>query len=327
MSTVNLVKNKILYYDEALEVLDETINYKVPDTKGRVIDPRFKNYCAIDCEMVYVDRGDPPYRPEDLRKPYLFKEVDFTDYLDKLLVSPPTNKPGSDEATSIMEFLNWTRMDIHIPENIPTNKKYRNPVINFLKTRLSRYVLTVARVTIVNWHGFVIYDKFIPITDQVIWCPPSSGIPNNFYQLYNETPRPPTIAIPGKIVNVTTDFDSNFMVDEIYRRYYTRLSEPDSPNIIIGHNLLGSDYFAMGLNKDEINQMMGITRDTAFLFGYEVEYKGKFANNSLKIKNLVKGFLKKDIQMVTGHDPSEDARGSLAIYKLFRDGIDRKSVV
>lgn len=322
MSTVNLVKNKILYYDEALEVLDETINYKVPDTKGRVIDPRFKNYCAIDCEMVYVDRGDPPYGPADLSKPYPFKEKEFITYLNKLQAIPPTNKPGSDEATSLMEFCNFSIADVTIPKDIPGSRNARSRKITTLKTRLSRYVLKVARVTIVNWHGFVINDIFIPINDPVIWCPPSSGIPNNFYQLYNETPRPSTITIPGKIVNVEDDFDINFHVDQIYSRYFTRLSEPESPNIIIGHNLLGSDYFAMGFNERTVNEMMSITRDTAYLFGYEHFFLGEYKINSLKIKNLVKGFLKKDIQMGTGHDPSEDARGALAIYKLFRDGIE-----
>ena len=78
----------------------------------------------------------------------------------------------------------------------------------------------------------------------------------------------------------------------------------------------------MGFNEPTVNEMMSITRDTAYLFGYEHFFLGEYKINSLKIKNLVKGFLKKDIQMGTGHDPSEDARGALAIYKLFRDGIE-----
>jgi hypothetical protein len=325
MTTVDLVKNKILYFDEALKVLDGSIDYSLLDEIKNPVSTQFSYHFAMDCEMVWVNRGNPPYDHRDLRKSYEFKLEEFTCHLEKVQLG--INKTG-DEATSLIEYIDWRitlpRDALKGEPNASKIRKARADYIEALKTELSCYVLTVARVTIVNWNGYIVYDKFIKQTEPVVWCPPSSGICNNFYQLLNATPPPQTIPIPGKIVRVTgsaNDINTLGMAQGMVN-LILRDSSGDPNHIMIGHNLLESDYYAMRFSQSQINKFKKNTRDTAYLFGYEPFLSGEYKIYSLKIKNLVKGFLKKDIQMGTGHDPSEDARGALAIYKLFREGIE-----
>jgi len=312
MEKTDLIHKRTLYFNEALEVIDSSIDYtgKTGNKVTKYDKDEFKYYYAIDCEMVFVDKGTKI----DNRKSYEPNSKDIADYIEKK--TKGTNKKQNDKATTLFEYIDYNINSFY--KDPGTNKSIKK--VDEIHKDIERYVLSLARITIVDWNGFVIYDKFIRQKETVAWCPESSGIPNDFYNKLNRGDL--KINIKGSQIDTSKDI-VNF--DDAISYFKTLIAQN---SIIIGHNLLGSDYYAMNFDKSYIDSIKKNTRDTAFLFGYEYNYTDRNTSKEIKmvsqisLKNLIKGFLNKDIQSMLAHDPSEDSRGALALYKLFREGIE-----
>jgi DNA polymerase III epsilon subunit-like protein len=141
----------------------------------------------------------------------------------------------------------------------------------------------LAQVSIVDWNGYVIYQSYVTPTEPVIdYRTPWSGITK---ELLEKQGRPFAI-VKAEVLNQIAN------------------------KIVVGH-ALENDFAVLEIDPSTIE-----TRDT----GYAPEFKKKLRDGSFgsrKLKELAEEYLGKKIQ--TGqHDPAEDARTAMELFKKFR---------
>jgi len=229
--------------------------------------------------------------------------------------------PG-DDAESLVEF--FGRNKFSKDGNDINPNKITQSVLDEANTRLDSLQITqtVAQTCIVDWNGHVIYNKYVRLDPKdIIWTAKKySGIRQNFFTDH--------IIIENGIAKKIDD--SNFVTLDDMKKEFDRLfSIPDVK--IIGHSIIASDF--PKLHYDITAKMFNI-RDTADFFPKEVKRtitvtktnwhglsssdvkEDKIFLEKFRAQDLCKNLLFKDIQSSgNGHDPSEDARGALALYK------------
>lgn len=383
-------------WEDAIKIL-QNINYYDSSLKYSK-DDKYKNYYAIDCEMVWVNgKLDEPYYQDPFKIDYnpelksgrksMIHSVDKIAYFFKDTYNPDTkkgNKYGlrsniqldANDARSFIEFTYNTNKipntgyeyiehpyDTEVTNTLSNNEKSRRIVaankhlINFHE-KVKNIRHGIAQITIVDWNGHVIYNKYIdpninndgsiePIS-RVVWTSYFfSGIHQTFFNKYNNDGstlnpyyRCPLIENKDKVRIYEKRLpDSDFVSLKDAKIFLkSLLFDQDSlgnyipkkplPRLI-GHNLIGSDLPALQIDfkqdllfdkKKMDKQDETIIRDTNFIFakGYDPKYN---SYQGPPLKDLVKNMLMIKVQGGI-HDPSEDARASLAIYKLAEDKIE-----
>jgi len=141
----------------------------------------------------------------------------------------------------------------------------------------------LAQVSIVDWNGYVIYQSYVTPTESVIdYRTPWSGITKELLEKQGR----PFATVRAEVLNQL------------------------AKKIVVGH-ALENDFAVLEIDPSTIE-----TRDT----GYAPEFKKKLRDGSFgsrKLKELAEEYLGKKIQ--TGqHDPAEDARAAMELFKKFR---------
>ena len=150
MEKIDLIHKRTLYFDEALEVIDSSIDYtgKTGSKVTKYDKDEFKNYYAIDCEMVFVDKGTKI----DNRKSYEPNSRDIADYIEKK--TRGTNKKQDDKATTLFEYIDYNINSFYKDPGTnklikKVNEKNRNAMkIHFYFTKFTennRNVMEVSR--------------------------------------------------------------------------------------------------------------------------------------------------------------------------------------
>jgi hypothetical protein len=356
---INLLRDKegVIYNDERLPLRYDPKKHGVG----------FENCYAFDCEMVWVRERDPI---TDKRKKIDINEkiINFQ-YTRKSEYTPGYNKEIEDglekkyeysyrkdykddpnSARSIVELLG---MNEFIPVLVGQKKQSDVGFINQqiklldLKNKFSYIRHAICQISIVDWNGQEIYNKYIEPDTEVIWTSYEfSGIHHHFFDKshpkYHYEYNLKTNTYSDKPVD-----PSKFVTLEEVKEYFKNLildpftNMPKMNAMIIGHNIKKSDLPAMEIDINLLitqkkGQKIGIRngffgiptynliRDTNdFFIKKTTIYKGEISLEGGKAKELIKEFLNIEIQKYT-HDPSEDARAALALYKLFRPKIEQK---
>ena len=180
----------------------------------------------------------------------------------------------------------------------------------------------VARTTIVDINGQIVYDKYVDYeASSIYWtCNYYSGIHQKFYNKQN-----PKYHKVGD-----TDIDESRFSDLHDARLL--INKSYNNKIFVGHGLINSDFPAMGIQvldvdvKTHLLSFIHINniRDTSIYYGEWVQYNRFGPLKRRKLKVLVKQYLNIDIQIEgVSHDPAEDARSALALYLLNKNRYDR----
>lgn len=341
---------ELLRDDEKVDYYDLSLKYN-PKRQGT----KYQNYYAFDCEMVWLEERKAPL--VDNRK-----SIDITlPIIQDYHVS--TNKKGyrksykdnPDEAQSIIEVLGRDKFisDVKL-RTLNRNELQREAKQK--QTEFKNIRSGLCQITIVDWNGHVIYNKYIQPDTKIIWTSYKfSGIHQTFFNEFEPDgiTKNPYYHVE-KLKNgeyekdslgkyVTKDPTEFVKLSDVHKFFKDLLFHPNGiPKdnaMIIGHNIINSDIKAMELDpKIFRNQIEGqklgepqrygqlplynIIRDTN---DYYIKKASIFMGNiSLEgggAKELIKEFLNKNIQEFT-HDPSEDARAALALYKLYENKIE-----
>jgi hypothetical protein len=304
-------EDEIPDYTLAASVLNPAKDYKTPEGYPR---NGHGNVFAIDCEMIYVYKRvgaiDDRKNPEINLK--LIKPVSTTNskgYRGDFSKNP-------DNAHSFIELMGATEIQRLFPTyffHAKTGKPITFDQINqsrdlpglaraietYYRTPPNDIVHAVAQVTITDINGIVIYNKYIPHDqDKIYWT-------SAYYSGISKTDYCPQ----SQCVTLA----------EAQAKIFELAAIPDA--IFVGHALINSDFPAMeikvgtGAGKIPIKQI----RDTSIYYGK----MGEHLFERSKLNTTVQEYLKIQIQKSGAHDPSEDARGSLALYLLNRPRYDR----
>lgn len=348
-------------YNLAVSVLETGKDYHTKPT-GYTLEGPNKYILAFDCEMIWVKKRAGSDNRKGIQldaknfKKFVDKDIDNLDKDGKQIF----NKDGSksiikanpkgykeenfgkpDNATSVFEFLGFEGADEKAPgffidnkTNKPINLNKNLPeTITKLASGLSDVVMAFAQITIVDYNGYIIYEKYVRDFDTPIFWTSCvySGIPQDFY-----TPGSPNF---HKLANGTNIPDSSFDTYANIRANVLSLFKdkttvaPIYETIVIGHNTIQSDFPALEINivdgaADANSIEKRLIRDTDKYYGIKEKVGPPTALvdgiKGVKLKNIIKKYLNKDIQnSASGHDASEDARGSLAVYLLNKSRYDR----
>ena len=288
------------------------VRLKYPD------DGPFKHVYSFDCEMVYVCKREGNDRmrkdPSRLDKKILsdYNSVMNPKGYQRNIGPDPKGQPcNPDDAQSFVDFYGRSEF-IHggIDHNHWDNQdnqdnlKYANQIL-----RQKNLKMAVGQISITDWNGHIIYEKYVCPDTEVIWtCKKYSGIPQGFFTLND----PNYHRINGILID-----ENNFAtLDEVKMCLDSLFVHADAK--IIGHSILDSDFPNLEYKiSDGKNGKIKKVRDTAEYYYNVTKGKPDGKIQRFKCSELVERLLDKKIQQDGGgHDPSEDARGSLALYKL-----------
>jgi hypothetical protein len=334
-------------YNLAVSVLETGKDYHTKPA-GYTLEGPNKYILAFDCEMIWVQKraGVDNRKKIGIEPKYLKPYNQFdkpnpggTGTIKANLNGYKEENFGiPDKARNVFEFLGFDGAERIAPGyfyDTPTTRKNLNSrdntstAIEALTPHLSNIVSGLAQITIVDYNGYIIYEKYVSNFDTpIIWttCVYSS-IPQDFY-----TPGSPNF---HKLSNGTKIPDSSFDTYANIRRDVLQLFKqkttvaPIYETIIIGHNTIQSDFPALEINivdgaADANSIEKRLIRDTDKYYGKKTNYMGNDIISGVKLKKVIKDYLNKDIQTAaSGHDASEDARGSLAVYLLNKSRYDR----
>lgn len=322
-------------YNLAVSVLDSRKNYrKTPDGYPK---NGYGNVFAIDCEMIWVHRrkdGTDKRKNTDINmtlvKPYRNTQDPITGALPNLKGYRDNYSTNPDKAHSFIELLGETEIRRLFPKYFFNKKdkpitlkeinaskegvdKLAIDIQNHFRSSPDRDIVhAVAQITITDINGYIIYDKFIKHeAKDVFWTNAYyCGISSNFYKDPNPKLSDGTVITADKFVNLS----------EMKQKIVELAAIPGS--IFVGHAFINSDLPAMeieiGTNPGQIQ--ISKIRDTGI-------YYGKIGDRGFerpRLKNTIKLYLNKEIQISgAAHDPSEDARASLAIYLINKPRYDR----
>jgi len=280
----------------SIDVLEERENWK--DQALKYNGGEFEHVYAFDCEMVYAckrnffDNRPPP--SVSLIHLQTYNEA----HIDKKKMYRGKKHP--DEAISVVEFYGRDDFNNGIDKEEWTEAHLPNAK-TFLNTK--ELVKVLAQIVITDWCGHVIYEKYVQPDTEVIWTAKQySGIPQGFF-----TPGDPMYhrTIPLNPLVPDEDFAT---LEEVCMCLDSLFIHDDSK--IVGHGIIKGDFPCMDYPIDDPKKFCKI-RDTGEY------YKNNTDDNPEGCALLCENLLNKEIQIADGgHDPSEDARGALALYKL-----------
>jgi hypothetical protein len=337
-------------YNLAVSVLETGKDYHIKPV-GYTLEGPNKYILAFDCEMIWVKKR----AGVDNRKGIQLDAKNFKKYEPVERQNPggvgtisknlkgykKENFDNPDKATSFFEFLGFKEADklakgyfIDKTTNEPINLNKKLPeTITALATGLSNVVMAFAQITIVDYNGYIIYEKYVRDFDTPIFWTSCvySGIPQDFY-----TPGSPNfhkLANGTRIPESSFDTYANIRTNVLSLFKDKTIVAPIYETIVIGHNIIQSDFPALEINivdgaADANSIEKRLIRDTDKYYGIKEKVGPPSALvdgiKGVKLKNIIKKYLNKDIQnSASGHDASEDARGSLAVYLLNKSRYDR----
>jgi len=340
--------NEIPDYNLAVSVLETGKDYHIKPP-GYTLEGPNKYILAFDCEMIWVKKRDGVDKRKAIGiepkylKPY--NETDKPNPGGKGIVKANSdgykeeNLGKPDKARNVFEFLGFEDADLIAPgcfidkttnkrKNLNSGDNIKNS-IDKLQDYLSNIVAGLAQITIVDYNGYIIYEKYVSIFDTpIIWttCVYSS-IPQDFYTLGSKNYH--KLSNGTKIPDSSFDTYANIRRDVLQLFKQKTTVDPIYETIVIGHNIIHSDFPALEISivdgaadADSIEKRL--IRDTDKYYGKKTNYKGNDIISGVKLKKVIKDYLNKDIQTAaSGHDASEDARGSLAVYLLNKSRYDR----
>jgi len=306
----------------AIDVLDETRHDWTDATIRYPAGGEFQHVYAFDCEMVYASKRDAP-QVDNRKRPEIatasledYGPVAFKGYRRNLGPGSRGQPCDPDDANSFVEFygrsifLNpaYNGGQDHndwrgAPGAANPHKAYAQQILD-----TKNLVMALGQICITDWNGYVIYKKYIQPTTQVVWTmKQTSGIPQGFFSpgdpMYHRL-NPLGVGPPGPDVNI----DEFVTIQQVHDFLNNLLRHADSR--IIGHNIIGSDFVALEYPYTDPDKQPKI-RDTGVYYYYHELRQMPGA------KRLCRILLNKNIQEGNeGHDPSEDARAALALYKL-----------
>lgn len=349
-------------YNLAVSVLETGKDYHIKPP-GYTLEGPNKYILAFDCEMIWVKKRAGSDNRKGIQldaknfKKFVKEDTDNLDAGGKQIYNPDGSKSiikanpkgykeenlgKPDNATSFFEFLGFdgaetltkTKGFFINPDKSRINlNKNLIPTITALASGLSNVVMAFAQITIVDYNGYIIYEKYVRDFDTPIFWTSCvySGIPQDFY-----TPGSPNF---HKLANGTRIPESSF---DTYANIRTKVLSlfknkttvaPIYETIVVGHNTIQSDFPALEINivdgaADANSIEKRLIKDTDKYYGIKekVGPPGALVDGikGVKLKNIIKKYLNKDIQnSASGHDASEDARGSLAVYLLNKPRYDR----
>jgi hypothetical protein len=298
---------------DVLDLRDGYLNWK--DLRLKYQGEPFKHVYSFDCEMVYVCKRDDNDKmrknPSRLDKKILSdynSDMNPKGYQRNIGPDPKGQPCNPDDAQSFVDFYGrseFIRGGIdHNEWDNQDNLKYANKILKDKSLKMA-----VGQISITDWNGHIIYEKYVCPDTEVIWtCKKFSGIPQGFFTLND----PNYHIINGNLI----DENEFATLDEVKMCLDSLFAHNDAK--IIGHSILDSDFPNLEYKISVgINGKIKKVRDTAEYYYNVIKGITDGKIQRFKCSELVERLLDKKIQQDGGgHDPSEDARGSLALYKL-----------
>ena len=277
---------------------DQTLKYKGGE---------FEHVYAFDCEMVYACK-----RPFFDNRPGLsITKPNLLNYHAATNDKGYREKKTPDEAKSAVEFFGRDVFNNGVDKDDWHDK---NAAQAFLDTK--ELVKVLAQIVITDWCGHVIYEKYVQPDTEVVWTAKQfSGIPQGFFTVGHDAyHRLAQIGVgPAGPDVLATEFAT---LEEVCMCLDSLFIHANSK--IVGHGIIKGDFPCMDYPIDAPNKYNKV-RDTGEY------YKNNTDDNQEGCALLCKNLLNQEIQMADGgHDPSEDARGALALYKLDYDNWEKK---
>lgn len=184
------------------------------------------------------------------------------------------------------DFFSWPLMPRRYPVKQERNSNFLAIDCEMIQTRKSNNF--PARFSIVGYYGKQLLNVFIePDSNVVNWRTSKSGMSLEVYERAGDE---------EKVVELWEAVD---MIEELLAKYHA---------ILVGHNII-SDLRALGINDMPEDSYL----DTQKLGRYKNECGGNW------LKRLVEAYFNVRIQyQSSGHDPLEDARASMMLFRTFQ---------
>jgi hypothetical protein len=257
--------------------------------------------------------------------------IDISDSHTWLVYTKGGPHPNPDTASSFVEFYGRrefkkdkidSNFNFDAKDEIKKNRLL-NEACEILHSK--NLVSVLAQICIVDWNGKVIYKKYADLSDrEVIWTVKKfSGIPQGFFTAGNPMYHK---LIDDKGVKIQIDNSEFATISEIHAKLDELFKKKDITgkfiSKIIGHSIKEADFPKINYPIDDILPQI---RDTVTYFSdLNTDISKPFKSIYYKLKDLCNDLLFEKIQEGEGHDPSEDARAALALYKYDEENFEKK---